>query len=236
MENITTGEWDWQEKGGVGGIFNTQYLPAMAIAFSSGLKAMGTIGQGNALVTAAQRRQQAANFEAEQLRVNAGQAIAASQRDAFFEGQKADLMASAIRARLGAGASDPTGLSILSQVMSRRAYNVQAALYGGRDKARLMEMQAKSRQYDAALGVEDAKAGRKSAYLSAAGTIASGAASLYEKYWPKTGDKAVPMMDSVAGGRVFEDDPSFGYEDFDVVASGGRRNDKQGADTYGVRG
>jgi hypothetical protein len=71
--------------GGLGGIFSAQYLPAAMIAFTSGLKAMGLKGQGDALVTAAGRRQQAADFEAQQLEVNAGQAKAASQRDAFFK-------------------------------------------------------------------------------------------------------------------------------------------------------
>lgn len=209
-----------------GGLFgNPTFLPAMALAFSSGLKAMGQIGQGNALVEGAQRRQQAANFEAEQLRVNAGQAQASAQRDAFFEGQKADLLASSIRARMGAGASDPTGLNILSQVMARRAYNMQAALYGGQDKARLMEMQAKSRQYDAALGVEDAKAGRNAQRFSAIGTLASGAASLYEKYWPKTGALATSMAP-----RAYEDGASPVYSEL-------MREDRvQPTSTTGLRG
>jgi hypothetical protein len=194
--------------GGIlGGIFNTQYLPAAMIAFSSGLKAIGTVQQGNAMVEAAQRRQQAANFEAEQLRVNAGQALAASQRDAYWEGKKGELLASALRARLGSGASDPTGLSLLADITQRMAYNKQMLLYGGKDKARLMEMQAKSRQYDAALGLEDAKAGRKSSYLAAAGTIASGAASLYEKYWPKD---RVDMVDDDAN-VLTADDEEFAY-------------------------
>lgn len=217
---------------GGGNIFGGQFLPAMLTAFSTGLKAIGTVKQGQALVDAAKRRQAAAAFEAEQLRVNAGQAFAESQRAAHFEGQKADLIASAIRARLGAGASDPTGLNLLAEVMSRKAYNVQAALYGGRDKARQMEMAAKTKEYDAALAVQDARAGRNASYLSAAGTLASGGASLYEKYWPK--DASTEVV-ATTEGTLAKDD-LFEYEDGEspiYVADGGRR---RGADTYGIRG
>jgi Tfp pilus assembly protein PilF len=68
------------------GVFSPQYIPAIVTAFSGGLKAMGLMGMGKAGVQAAERKQQAAQFEATQLRINAGQAKAASQRDAYFKG------------------------------------------------------------------------------------------------------------------------------------------------------
>lgn len=168
-----------------GKIFAPQYLPAIGIAFSSGLKTLGTLGQGKAGVEAAGRRQQAADFEAEQLRVNAGQAKAASQRDAYFKGLEGQRLMSAIQARAGASGADPTVLNIMAGAMAQRSYNMQAALYGGDEKARLFEMQAKGKQYDAALAMGDAKAAKRSYTLAAMGTAAEGGASLFKKYWPQ---------------------------------------------------
>ena len=62
----------WDEKipgdtsGGIfGGLFDSPYMPALMVAFSSGLKATGLAKQGSALVEAAGRKQQAAEFESE---------------------------------------------------------------------------------------------------------------------------------------------------------------------------
>lgn len=170
---------------GGGSIFQSPFLPALAIAFSSGLKAFGAYSAGKGVVTSAERRAQAAEFEAQQLVVNAGQAKAAAQRDAYFKGLEGEQLISAIRARAGAGASDPTVLNIIGSAMARRAYNMQAANYAGEDKARTMTMQAAAKRYDATLGIEDARRARSAYNLSAVGSIAEGATSLYQKYWAK---------------------------------------------------
>lgn len=229
MANIASGEWDMEDKMPGGSIFSGQYLPAMALAFGSGLKAMGLWKQGSAAVEAAQRRKQAAEFEAKQLDVNAGQAVAAAQRDSFWKGVEGDRVISAIRARAGAGGSDPTILNLIAEASARRAYNMQAALYGGEDKARLMRMQASGKRYDAALGVQDAKSTRSSYRFAATGVLAEGAASLYSKYWPKnnapTSGGAGPASGSIPDDVAFDTDPSY-------YASASRR----GADTTGIRG
>lgn len=173
-----------------GKVFSPQYLPALALAVGSGMKAAGIMGVGQAGVQAAQRRQQAAQFEADQLRVNAGQAKAASQRDAYFKGLEADKLISAIRARAGAGGSDPTVLNLIAEASARKAFNMQAALYGGEDKARLMRMQASGKEFDAATGMADAKKARNAYNFQALSTVVSGGAEIYskslkDKYWPK---------------------------------------------------
>ena len=178
-----------------GKIFSPQYLPAMALALGSGLKAAGTFGMGKAAVEAAGRRQQAAQFEADQLRVNAGQAKAAAQRDAYFKNLEGVRLASAIQARAGAGGADPTVLNIIAGAMAQKAYNVQSSLYGGDEKARLFEMQAKGKQYDAALAMSDAKSARNSYRLAAAGTLAEGGSSLFKKYWPQDSAPMVPASE-----------------------------------------
>lgn len=197
--------------GGGSSVFAGPFMPALALAFSSGLKTFGAISRGNALVDSAKRRQQAAEYEAQQLKVNAGQAIAASQRDAYFKGLEGDRVISAIRARAaasGGGVTNPTVMGLVGDALAQRAYNMQASLYGGEEKARVMEMQAESKRYDAALGVEDAKQGRKAYMLSAAGSVAEGASSLFQKYWAK--DKVGDF--SGAGAGFGDMTPGRGYD------------------------
>lgn len=191
-----------------GKVFTPQYLPAMAIAFSSGLGAMGQILGGNAMVTAAKRRREAADFEARQLEINAGQAKAASQRQAYFQNLEGEQLISAIRARAGAGGTDPTVMNIIGRALERQAYNVKAAFYGGEDKARTMQIQAASKRYEGELGVEDARAGRRAAYLAAGGTLAAGGASIYQKYWPK--DMNTPLVPEAVPGQYSLVNPQYG--------------------------
>jgi hypothetical protein len=191
-----------------GKVFSPQYLPALATAFSSGLKASGLFGQGRAVTEAASRRQQAAEFEAAQLRINAGQAKAASQRDAYFKGLEGQRLLSAIQARAGASGTDPTVLNIMAGAMAQKSYNMQAALYGGEEKARLFEMQAKGKQYDAALGMADARSARGAYRLAAVGTLAEGGASLFKKYWPQ--DQAPMVVPEAERPQVVGDFNTYG--------------------------
>ena len=167
------------------------YLPAALTVIGSLSKTLGILGQGAAGVKAAERRKQAAEFEAAQLDQNAGQAKAAAQRVAYQKGVEGDLMLSrlkALAAASGGGATDPTVLNLQAGLMHQKAYNLAAALYRGEDDARTMRMQAAAKRYQADLGVADAEDARTASYFAAAGTAASGGASFYEKYgkdlWP----------------------------------------------------
>lgn len=169
-----------------GEIFSPQYMPAIATAFSAGLKSFGILEKGNATVEAASRRQQAAEFEAQQMTINAGQARAAAQRAAYFKGLEGQRLMSAIQARAGAGGADPTILNIMGQAMAQSAYNRQSALYSGEEKARAFRMQAAGKRYDAAQGTADAKAAQRGYRFAALSPLAeTGAKSLYDKYFPK---------------------------------------------------
>lgn len=168
------------------GIFSPQYMPAVATAFSAGLKSFGLRKMGDAAVEAAGRKQQAAQFEAEQMRINAGQAAAAAQRDAYFKNLEGKRMLSAIQARAGAGATDPTILNIMGQASAQAAYNAQMAVYSGQDKARLLRMQASGKEYDAALSMQDAKSAQRGyRFASIAPLVDAGVKTLYSKYYPK---------------------------------------------------
>lgn len=161
------------------------FLPALSIAFSAGMKAFGLSGQGDASLLVAQRRSQALNFEADQLDTNAGQAIAASQRNAYFKGKEGDLALSrlkALAAASGGGATDPTVLNLQADLMHQKAYNLATALYAGEDQSRLLKTEAKVKRYQGDLGVADAENTKSSYNFAALSSLASGGASLYEKY------------------------------------------------------
>lgn len=86
-----------------------------------------------------------AQFQSDQMRVNAGQAQAAAQRSAIDIDRQTQLNASralAVAASSGGGASDPTVVSLLSQNAADGAYRKAAALYEGEDQARAMNLQA----------------------------------------------------------------------------------------------
>jgi hypothetical protein len=163
------------------------YLPALATAVGSGLKAFGLFSQGQAGVTAANRRKQASEFEAQQMDQNAITSVAASQRVAYARGREADLMLSTLRARAaasGAGASDPTVLNLQAGLMGQKAYNLAAALYEGQDRARTLRMGAAGKRYEGAAGVAGAKEARRAYNFSALSSLAtdSVAESLRTKY------------------------------------------------------
>jgi len=232
-------EQDWKDMlptgggllGQIGKIFAPQYLPALGIAFSSGMRSMGLWNQGNAAVEGAQRGQQAAEFQAKQLEVNAGTAQAAAQRQSYFAGLEGDQLLSAIRARAGAGASDPTVLNLMAQASARRAYNMQAALYGGEDKARTMRMQAAGTRYDAALRMADAKAARGAYRAQAVASAVEGATSLYQKYWPKGEADQTP---TIVADNSDNYQNSFDTGEMDRVLNP-PRGSSPGAPTTGVR-
>jgi hypothetical protein len=106
---------------------------------------------------AGQRRNVASQFEAEQLEQNAGQVVAASQRDALEERRRADLMASralALAAASGGGSSDPTVVNIIAKLKGEGSYRSAVALYRGETEARRLRMGAKAKRYEGAVAEE----------------------------------------------------------------------------------
>lgn len=93
----------------------------------------------------------AGNFQAEQLRQNAGQAQAAAQRDAYNVDRQAQYVAStalAHAAASGGGASDPTVVNLIARNAGEMAYRKSVALYQGDEKARLMNLQATAKEFE----------------------------------------------------------------------------------------
>lgn len=95
--------------------------------------------------------QQAAEYQAAQLRQNAGQQQASAQRQAFDVDRQSKYVASsalATAAASGAGASDPTVVNLIARNAGEFAYRKAVALYGGEDKARLLNAQADAKDYE----------------------------------------------------------------------------------------
>lgn len=141
---------------------------------------------------AGRRKRVASEFEAEQLDQQAGQVVAASQRDALEEKRKADLAASraiALAAASGGGVSDPTVVNIIAGLKGEGAYRSAVAIYRGADQARKLRMGASAKRYEGAVAEEGATMEAASyetlAVASAfqtAGSLAEPVSSLYKKY------------------------------------------------------
>lgn len=92
----------------------------------------------------------AADAEAAQLRINAGQAQAASQLAAQDVEQRTKQLASralAVAAASGGGASDPNVVNAISSIAGEGAYRKAVALYQGEERARELEGAADAAQY-----------------------------------------------------------------------------------------
>jgi hypothetical protein len=133
-------------------------------------------------------RRMAAEYRAAQLRVGAGQEMAASQREAISALEQSKRVASrvlAVAAASGGGASDPTVVRLVADISSEGAYRQALALYEGQDRARMLRTQADAASYEGKLaegaGNRNAIGGAIGAGASMFRGIAQGK-SMREKY------------------------------------------------------
>jgi hypothetical protein len=143
--------------------------------------AVGSLENGTAT-------EMAARYRAEQLRINAGQAMASAQREAITAEQQSKRVASralALAAASGGGATDPTVVNLISGIAAEGAYRQAVALYQGQEQARAMENQARATEYEGekakAAGIKNAIGGFIGAGAASANGIARGQ-SLLAKY------------------------------------------------------
>lgn len=133
----------------------------------------------------AERARVEAQFEADQLNQNAGQAIAASQVAAQEQLRQARLVQSraiAVAAAGGGGVSDDTIMRLISRNAGEGAYRASVALYQGEEKARQLRMAATTRLYEGDLNAESQLAKADAYDTSAMGGLISGGGSLFAKY------------------------------------------------------
>lgn len=120
----------------------------------------------------------AANIQAQQLDIGAGQEIAASQHRAEEEQRQARLLASraqAVAGASGAGASDPTVLDTISGIAARGQYGAMVAMYEGEERARSLRNKG-----DAAIA--EGKSQENAGYIRATSTLLQSGDSFYSKY------------------------------------------------------
>ena len=137
-------------------------------------------------------RKRAAEFEANVLEVQAGQAVALAQRDmldARRAGRLAESRAIALAAASGGEATAPTVTRIVGDIAKESSYNAMLALYQGEERARLMRLQAQNlreqgefAQTQGLLAAGAAQSKAKSYEYAGYATLLQGAGSLYAKY------------------------------------------------------
>jgi hypothetical protein len=159
---------------------------AMALSgIGSAISAASSLAGGSYAQEVAQMKQQAMNYQAAQLRENAGGEIAAAQRQAFDVNQKTNMLRSSAVANAAASGVDAAAGSAMtnqSAIAQRGMYVSGMDLWNGENRATGLLNQAKGLEYT---GTMDALAGeeaRRASYLSALGTIAGGGASMLRMY------------------------------------------------------
>jgi hypothetical protein len=117
----------------------------------------GLLISGNAARMSGRAKRVEAEFEAKQLEQNAGQTIAASQRDAMEVQRQVDLVESrarAVAAASGGSLSDPSIIDNVTRISNMGAYQKAVALYQGEDKARSMRLAAATKRYEGRMAEE----------------------------------------------------------------------------------
>lgn len=133
-------------------------------------------------------QQQAADYQAKSMEVKAGQERAVSQRQAINERRKLELAqsrAQAVAAASGAGAADPTVVSLSGQLEREGELNALTALYHGEQAASGLEEGAGLKRYEGNATAIGAEASADAARVSSYGSLFKGlsdAGSMYMKY------------------------------------------------------
>lgn len=190
------------------------WAPLAIMAVGAILGAAGQYQQGRIARKQGEAMQQAKAFEAEQLDENAGQAVAASQRQAMEQRRRASLVASralALSAASGAGASDPTIENIISDIDGEGEYRAAVALYEGEERARRMRLGADAALFEGDMAAATGRAQGRAATVGALGSLAMAGGSMYAKYGMGGPNPQAGALDSyeLFSGRGMTD-PRFG--------------------------
>lgn len=121
-----------------------------------------------------QPRRKSAQYQATQEGINAGQAVAGSQRTMLDTQQKARLAASTATARAGFGGASPdigSPVADVGQIAKRGSYLAAMDLFRGQNQATGALNQAQGTMYSGQIA-------ENAANINAAGTIAGGVGSM----------------------------------------------------------
>ncbi len=154
---------------------------------STVLTAGGQLQRGNVAAQIGQRTQAADQFQATQLRSNAGQQIAAGQIGAENQDLSTSYLVSKALARAaasGGGASDPTVINNIARISGEGKYRADVSRYEGDSAARSMNLQADALDWQGQNAVTEGEYAKKASRTSAFATVLSGAArTMAGKYW-----------------------------------------------------
>lgn len=173
------------------------------------------------------KKRQVAEFEAGVLETQAGQQIAASQRDMLDVQRAARLATSrtvALSAASGGGATSPSVITLVGNLAKEGSYNAARALYSGEEKARLLNLQAFERRQQGAIEEEAADYQAKSydlqatvaeqrgkaAQTAAFGNIIGSIGGLYGKYGGGGPSGGVGMVSESVPGQFSTVNPQYG--------------------------
>lgn len=155
---------------------------------ASGLQMMGTIAQGNA-------SRAMADNQAAQLRQQAGETRASSQRAAMEERRKGIYASSRAQALQAAGGADPeskTAITNEANLTGAGEYGALTAMFNGEERARSLEMGASNKMIE---GQQAHQAGVISGISTFGKTIGSMyGSSMLKKY----GEETIPGLDGGA--------------------------------------
>lgn len=154
-------------------------------AAGTAVSAMGTIAGGRAQAAAGQAQANAMNFQAAQQEQAATQARAEAQRVALDKRREGRFTESTLIARAamgGGGVDDPTTLNLGGDIAGRSEYDALMEMYKGENRARGMEDQAAASRMSGQAALAGGQAAQSASGYSAAGTIISGAGSMYGTY------------------------------------------------------
>jgi hypothetical protein len=163
--------------------------PLFLSAAGTVVSSVGTLVSSEASAAAAKAAgkdaQRVANWQADQMTVNAGQERASSQREAIEERRRGRLALS--RARAVAGASGAAGFEdIFADLETQGETNALTALWEGEERARGMETEAAATRYGGSeakrAGAIQSKATRQAGLIGTVGTVLEGGSDFFTKY------------------------------------------------------
>lgn len=161
--------------------FDPLTLTAAGLSIAGGaLTAGGTLAGGNFAAAAGRAQQQEANYRAAQLRANAGQALAASQRQMMESQTKTDLAISTSRANAAAsGVNVGAGSSVanIGELAKRGEYIASMDLFNGKSHASELLNEANAAEYSGKVAEVEGEEKQKASYLAAGGQLLGAAGS-----------------------------------------------------------
>lgn len=184
-----------------GVVFDPMSMTLAATAVGGALSAGSTLAGGAYAKKAGELQKQGADFQAAELEQNAGQAKASAQRTALDTGLKTKLAMSASRARAaGSGVDAGTGSPVNNQgeLAERGSYHALMDMFNGESTAAGLADQARGVRFSGDLAELEGKEKRNASYLSAAGTLAGTAGSMFSTY----GRLGYPTTRGASGANI----------------------------------